>query len=141
MNCTAHIDEEVHENLLEIRLHGTLNRSDYEQFVPETEKLMSKYGKIRLLMIMDVFHGWDAGALWDAVKWNSRHFRQIERLAVVGEKAIEVRNTSGAFDLSVRREVHWQKWMTNFSRPFTHADVRYFAHDQLDAARTWINGT
>ena len=140
INSTAHVDEEVHENVLEIRLHGKLNRSDYEQFVPESEKLMLKYGRIRLLMIMDAFHGWDAGALWDAVKWNSRHFSQIERLAVVGEKPIEVRNTSGAFDLGVSREVHWQKWMTNFSRPFTNAEVRYFAHDELDTARAWING-
>ena len=139
MNSTAHIDEEVHENVLEIHLHGKLSRSDYERFAPDAEKMMLKYGKIRLLVIMDDFHAWDAGALWNTIKWNTRHFRQIERLAVVGGKSIEVRNTFGAFDLSVRREVHWQKWMTNFSRPFTNADVRYFTHEQLDTAHAWLN--
>jgi len=140
MKSTAHVDEEVRGNVLEFDLHGTLTREDYEKFVPEIESLITQHGMIRVLVTMHGFHGWDAGAMWEAIKWNSRHFRQIERLAVVGEKAIEVRGGSGAFDLSYSRKVRWQKWMTNFYRAFAHAQVRYFTLEQLSDAREWLSG-
>ena len=120
MNSTAHIDEEVHGNLLEVDLHGKLSREDYEKFVPETESLIRQFGKIRVLVTMHDFHGWDTGALWEDMKWNVKHFDHIERLAIVGEKT-------------------WHKWMTGFVRPFTTAQVRYFTLDQLGAARAWLN--
>jgi len=120
MNSTAHVDEQVHGKFLEVDLHGKLSRADYERFVPETEELIRKYGKIRILITMHDFHGWDAAALWEDTKWNARHFNHIERLAIVGEKT-------------------WHRLMTGFCRPFTSARVRYFAHEQLDAARAWIN--
>ena len=121
MNSTAHVDEEVHGKVLEVDLHGKLGRADYEKFVPESEKLILKYGKIRILVTMHDFHGWDAGALWEDIKWNAGHFDQIERLAIVGEKT-------------------WHKWMTGFCKPFTTAQVRYFTLDQLAAARARTNG-
>ena len=118
MNSTAHIDEVVHGRVMEVDLHGKLSREDYERFVPETEAMIREFGKIRMLITMHDFHGWDAGALWEDMKWNARHFSEIERLAVVGE------NT-------------WHQWMTKFCRPFTSAQVRYFTAEQLEAARAW----
>jgi hypothetical protein len=120
MNCTEHVDEEVHGKVLDIDLHGKLSREDYERFGPDTEKLILKYGKIRVLVTMHNFHGWDAGALWEDIKWEAKLFNHIERLAIVGEKT-------------------WQKWMTGFCKPFTTAKVRYFTLDQLAVARAWIN--
>jgi len=120
MNPTAHVNEEVHGKVLEIDLHGRLSRTDYEKLVPETERMIHEHGKIRILVKMHDFHGWDAGALWEDIKWDAKHFNLIERLAIVGEKT-------------------WHKWMTGFCRPFTTAEVRYFPHDQLDEARKWIN--
>jgi hypothetical protein len=119
MNSNAHVDEEVHGKVLKIDLHEKLSRADYEKFVPETERLIGQYGKIRILMTMHDFHGWDAGALWQDIKWDFRHFNHIERVAIVGEK-------------------NWQKWMASFCKPFTTAQVRYFTFDQLDAANEWI---
>ncbi|MDR3402167.1 MAG: STAS/SEC14 domain-containing protein [Chthoniobacter sp.] len=139
MKSTAHVDEEVRANVLEFDLHGKLSREDYEELTPEIESLIDQYGTIRVLVIMRGFHGWDAGAFWEAIKWNSRHFRHIERLAVVGEEAIDVRDGFGAFDLSYSRKVRWQKWMTNFYRAFAHARVRYFTLEELDEAREWLN--
>ena len=120
MNSTAPVDEEVHGKVMELDLHGKLGREDYERFVPETERMIREHGKVRLLVTMHDFHGWDAGALWEDIKWNARHFNHIERLAVVGEKT-------------------WHKWMTGFCKPFTTAQVRYFTFEQLEAARAWMN--
>lgn len=121
MNSTAHVDEVVHGNVLEVDLHGKLNRADYERFAPETEALILKHGRIRVLVTMHDFEGWDAHAVWEDIKWNARHFNQIERLAIVGKKT-------------------WHRLMTGFARPFTLTQVRYFTPEQLSEARAWIAG-
>ncbi len=120
MITTAHVDEEVHGRMMEIDLHGTLSREDYEMFVPETERMIREYGKVRLLVKMHDFEGWSAGALWEDIKWSAKHFNHIERLAVVGEK-------------------NWHRWMAGFCKPFTTAKIRYFTFVELDAARAWVN--
>lgn len=119
MNSTAHVDEEVRGEVLEVNLHGKLGREDYEKFVPETERMIREHGKVRILVMMHDFQGWDAGALWADIKWNAKHFSDIERLAVVGEKT-------------------WHRLMTGFCKPFTTAEVRYFTPDQLADAREWV---
>lgn len=139
MKSTAHVNEVSFENVLQFELHGVLSWEDYDRLTPEIERIVAEYGKIRVLVIMHDFHGWDRGALWEAIKWNSKHFRHLERLAVVGEKSVEVRNMSGAFDLRYDKKVRWQRWLTNLYRPFTDAEVRYFTPDEIDEARRWIN--
>jgi hypothetical protein len=34
----------------------------------------------------------------------------------------------------------WQEWMAAFCKPFTTGKVRYFDHEKLDEARTWVTG-
>ena len=65
---------------------GRLAKADYEHFVPEFERLVRQHGKLRVLFDMTGFHGWDAGALWEDIKFDMKHFADIERLAMVGEK-------------------------------------------------------
>jgi hypothetical protein len=82
--------------------------------------MIKQHGKIRILVEMQDFHGWDAGALWEDMKWNASHFRDIERLALVGNSK-------------------WRQWMASFCKPFTTAEVRYFTPGQLEEARGWLN--
>ena len=65
------------------------------------------------------FHGWNAGALWDDLKFDLKHFSDIERLAIVGDKA-------------------WEKGMSVFCRPFTTATIRYFDRSAIEDARQWV---
>lgn len=116
----AHVTEEIRGKVLEVHLTGKLDKSDYDKFVPTSEELIREFGKIRILVEMHDFEGWEAGALWEDMKWNAKHFKDIERLAVVGEKS-------------------WHRWMTSFCKPFTTATVRYFTLDQLMAARDWLD--
>ena len=103
---------------LEVHVTGKLSKEDYEHFVPRTEELM-KDGKIRILFSMQDFHGWEAGALWEDIKFDLEHFRDIERLALVGNKA-------------------WEKGMAVFCKPFTTAKIQYFDQSDLDEARNWL---
>jgi hypothetical protein len=105
--------------VLEIDVSGKLKQADYANFVTEAEQRLRQYGKIRLLVEMHDFHGWSAGALWEDVKFDVKHFNDIERIAVVGETT-------------------WHEWMTKLFGPFTAAEVLYFEPHQADQARAWI---
>jgi hypothetical protein len=61
---TTHVDEVVHGKVLEVRLGGKLTSEDYARFVPAAEALIRQHGKIRILVILEDSHGWNAGALW-----------------------------------------------------------------------------
>jgi SpoIIAA-like len=120
MKSTDHVDELTYGKILEVDLHGKLNREDFERIGPETDRLIRQHGKIRILVTMRDFEGWDAGALWEELKWDAKHFNDVERLAMVGDES-------------------WQKWMVSVCKPFTTATVRYFSFDQLDEANEWLN--
>ena len=107
------------EKYLEVHLTGKLTKEFYADFVPEVEKQIAEHGKLRILMIMNDFHGWTAGALWEDLKFDLKHSRDIERLAMVGE-------------------TKWEKAMASFCKPFTKATIRYFDAGQIEEARAWL---
>ena len=117
---TTHVDEKIYGKVMEIRMNGTLTKEDYARFVPDTEEMIEQHEKINMLIVIDDFHGWDAGAMWEDIKWDAKHFNHVERIAVV-------------------RDQQWQKWMTHFCKPFTTAQVRCFEPGQEVEARAWLN--
>jgi hypothetical protein len=103
-----------------LRISGKLLHQDYQNFVPTVEKLIEEHGTVRCLIDMVDFHGIELRALWDELKFDVRHARQIERCAVVGDKT-------------------WEAWMTKLSRPiFVNAEIRYFDRSDEETARQWI---
>jgi hypothetical protein len=103
-----------------MRVSGKLLHQDYQQFVPRLEKLIEEHGSIRCLVEMTQLHGMELRALWDEVKFDVRHSRQIERCAVVGDRP-------------------WEAWMTRLSRPiFFNAEIRFFDIADREKAWEWI---
>lgn len=113
------IAETSHANIVKLKITGTLTTEDYALIVGELENRIDKFNKIRLLIELHDFHGWTAGAMWEDIKFDFKHFNDIERIAIVGENK-------------------WEKGMTLFFKPFTRADVRYFNRDGRREARDWI---
>ena len=113
------LGEELGGRLVTVELRGKLAKIDYDIFVPEMERLIKQHGKIDILLSMHDFHGWDAGALWEDIKFDLKHFGDIRRLAIVGE-------------------TKWEKMMATFCKPFTRAHIKYFNKDQLELARLWV---
>jgi hypothetical protein len=105
---------------LVIKLTGKLTKEDYGRFLPEVERLIKDHGKLRMLVQMHDFNGWTAGALWEDIKFDLKHFRDIERLALVGERA-------------------WEHGMAVFCKPFTTATIQYFDRTKADQAQSWIH--
>lgn len=113
------ITEIAEGKVIEVALTGKLTKEAYEEFVPLTEQRIQQFGKVRMLVILHDFHGWDAGALWEDIKFDIKHFNDIERLALVGDSK-------------------WEKGMAAFCRPFTTAKIKYFDQSEIEAARQWI---
>jgi hypothetical protein len=114
-----HIEIPTDSNIVFVQASGRLSKADYEHFGPIVSKAIEEKGRIRLLFEMSDFHGWTAGALWEDVKFDVKHFRDIERVAIVGD-------------------ARWQAGMAAFCRPFTTASIRYFDRAQLEEAQRWI---
>jgi hypothetical protein len=108
------------DRVLGFRMSGKLHDEDYKKFVPMVDAEIAKEGKARILAQFHDFHGWDAHALWDDIKFATTHCTKIERIALVGEKA-------------------WEKYMAAVCKPFTMAKVRYFDASQLDQAKAWLS--
>src|SRR5580704_9508483 len=53
------VSSENDGKLLIIKMTGKVHKSDYQHFVPIVEQAVQKHGKIRLLVQMHYFHGWD----------------------------------------------------------------------------------
>ena len=106
-------------NLLEIRLTGKLTKELYAELEPVVAERIKEYGKLKLIVIMDHFEGWTCGALWEDTKFDVRHWRDFEKLALVGDKK-------------------WEKGMAAFCKPFTTAKIKYFDIADIAAAEAWI---
>ena len=63
--------------------------------------------------------GWDVSALWDDLKFDYKHFSDVQRVAVVGEGA-------------------WDRILSALSRPFTAGEVKFFNENELQGARQWV---
>lgn len=107
------------KNFLVVRVSGRLAREDYHKFVPEFERLLRDKGKIRVLLEMVDFHGWEPGALFEDLKFDLHHFSHLERLAMVGDRA-------------------WEKGMSVICKPFTTAEIRFFNRSDMARARAWL---
>jgi hypothetical protein len=105
--------------VIEVQVSGKLVHEDYKRFVPEFERLLQEKGKLRVLFEMADFHGWEGSALWDDIKFDLKHFADIERLALVGDQK-------------------WEKGMSVFCKPFTTAKIRYFDRTAIADARAWL---
>jgi hypothetical protein len=106
------------EKLFEVQVSGKLTKEFYAQFVPAVEKQLAEHGKLHIVFVMHDFHGWTAGAMWEDLKFDLKHWKDIARLALVGE-------------------TKWQQGMATFCKPFTKATIRYFEQAQLAEARLW----
>ena len=106
-------------NILGFKLTGKLHDADYQHFVPTVEEAIKAHGKARILAQFEDFHGWDLHALWDDIKFSTKHCTDVERIALVGDKK-------------------WEQWMAKVCKPFTLAKVQYFDVKDLEAAWQWL---
>ena len=104
--------------VLGFRLSGKLHDDDYRKFTPAIDAAAGS-GHLRILAQFHDFHGWDAKALWDDIKFSTTHCSKIEKIALIGETV-------------------WEKWMVKICIPFTMAKIQYFDAADIDKAWAWL---
>lgn len=113
------IMDESHGKFLGIRAEGVIARADYDELVPECEKLIKEEGSMSLLIDMKGFR-LESPDAWGADFHFGREFRnKIERMAVVGDR-------------------WWLDRMTDFCRHFYARQAKYFHSSDMDAAWDWL---
>ncbi|MGD9646862.1 MAG: STAS/SEC14 domain-containing protein [Pirellulales bacterium] len=117
---SVEVREEAGGKVLTVKLSGKLEKQDYEHFTPVVERAVKQHGPVRMLVELADFHGWTLGALWEDMKFDWKHFADIERLALVGDSK-------------------WEEGMAAFCKPFTKAKIQYFDLTKEGEAQKWIN--
>lgn len=118
MSIRIHPLEEIPQ-AVELRVAGTLCAADYLTASPELKRFFRQRGKTRLLAVMADFHALGFRAIWEDIKGEFDSSNDLERIALVGDRA-------------------WESWLTVVCKPFTNAVIRYFEPSEYQRARKWI---
>jgi len=107
-------------NIIQLRIGGTITGKESDELSHMLEKEIARSGKIRLFLIMDYYPGTDiAEALYEDLRFVKIHADNIERMAVVGEKAVQ------------------DTWIGLFGL-FSGVNTAYFDRSEIADARQWI---
>lgn len=116
------IHKEADGRIVVLKASGKLtaeDAEDYETFLPDVEHDIRRHDRVRILLELDDFHGWELAAGWEDLKFGLRHYRDLERLAIIGDRT-------------------WERVMASVFKPFTQGEVRYFDQSESNAAHEWI---
>lgn len=114
------IDNLNDNKVLEVSAKGQLTKDDYDIILPQLKGLLEKHGKLRFLIKLEDFKGFEPQALMEEVKFDREHMDEYGKTAIVGEK-------------------EWEKWGTKLSKLFFDTEMRYFPKQDEKLARTWVN--
>jgi hypothetical protein len=114
--------EIISGNVLRIVVPRKLCDDDFQRITPEVDSFISQHGKIRLLVDVSSFNGWNnAAALLKHIQFIKDHHRNVERIAVVGARS-------------------WQHWVIGVIRMIVHPEVKAYDRNQQNEALRWIEG-
>ena len=71
---------------------------------------------------MRLSEGWSLKGMWEDFKTGSNYNRIDRKSAMVGDK-------------------RWEEWMTKLSAPFADGEFKFFEHDEIPHAYTWLGKT
>lgn len=101
------------------KLSGRLHSEEYRAFMPGLEAALAAEGTLRVLVQFEDFHGVDLRAVWDDLRFATKHYTDFERIAVVGDG-------------------RWEAWLANFCKPFTRAVVKHYKACDVAHAWAWL---
>ena len=110
---------EAEGNYIATRVTGKISKTDYQKILPIINEQLQTNEKIRWYFEMEDFEGWDMKGLYEEVNFDIKHSRDLEKIAMVGEKK-------------------WTEWLSDLMKPFTSAEVKHFEPAQKEEAKAWI---
>jgi hypothetical protein len=108
-------------DVLAYRLNGTLTQADVKEIKRDMESAIDSHGTVRVLCEMGDFSGAEPGAVWEDLKLTPRYARDVDRIAIVGDK-------------------RWHDGLARVTDALSIADAEFFEPDRRDEAWDWIRG-
>jgi len=108
------------DNIVGIHAIGKLTDADYQTILPGIEQRITEHHRIRMLVDLEGFEGWDLHAAWDDFCFGMTHWHHFEKLALVGDSG-------------------WEEIAARAANMVLWGEVRFFDLDDRDAAWDWIN--
>jgi hypothetical protein len=116
------VSDIISGNVLRIAAPDKLKTDDFRQIAPQVDSIISRYGKVRLLIDASGFNGWEnIAAFENHAGFVKNHQQKVDRIAVIV-----------AHD--------WQHWLIGAVRVFLHPEVRAFDKSHESEALKWIVG-
>jgi hypothetical protein len=107
--------------LLQVKIRGMLKKADYDRMIQIAKEPIERHGKVRALIILEAFEGWERHERWGDVSFMSEQGRHIEKMAIVGDEK-------------------WQDDAVAFTaKGFRATVIEFFTPSRLDEARTWLS--
>ena len=106
---------------MKMKVVGKLSHEDYETMVPMLEDAIKdvKEPKIKALLDICDFEGWELRAAWDDLKLGLKHGKEFEKIAVIGNQ-------------------NWESIAATIANWFTGSELKYF--EDYEDALEWIDG-
>lgn len=114
-----HVEGETEPRVVRAAVSGQLVESDMHRLEPQLDELLDHHASVRMLIQLSGFTGWSPGAAWEDARLAIRHYSDLDRIALVGDR-------------------RWEQWLARLARPFTTAEVRFFEPFDSEKALAWI---
>ena len=106
--------------LISVKITAKLKKAELDRMQSIATEFMKREGKIKILVLLEDFLGWERGADWEDVNFQLEHDRDIEKIAIIGDEK-------------------WRNLVLAFTgKPFRPVEIEYFTPSQLEQARAWI---
>jgi len=114
-HCVAYFGESSHAP------GRLLKKADHDRIVQVAKEAIAREGKIRALLILEGFEGWERHEGWGNVSFMMEEGRDIEKMAIVGDEK-------------------WKDDVIAFTaKGFRPTAIEFFAASRVTAARVWVN--
>ncbi len=111
---------EYTEGILSARISGKLTHAELVALQQAASDLIKLEGKVRLLVMVENFQGWERGGDWGDLSFQSEHDAHIEKMAIVGDRK-------------------WQDLALLFaSKGLRKFPIEYYEPGELAKARAWL---
>ena len=106
--------------LLQVKIRGMLKKADYDRMIQIAKEPIERHGKVRALVILEAFEGWERHEDWGDVSFMSEQGRHIEKMAIVGDEK-------------------WQDDAVAFTaKGFRATAIEFFTPSRLNEAQIWL---
>lgn len=74
------------DQIVKLDFNGEITGEDYKQVKPKIEQVMNEKGKVKFLMDLTNARGFNLGAVYQDIKFDVEHFKNIGATAVIASK-------------------------------------------------------